>query len=105
MSSRSVCVCVRVNILTRYHGLLSLQGTASDLMKHAMISVDRTIAASWRNEPADGESYGSQRIQIPKLLMQIHDELIYEVPGRIGNTCPAVFIDRITLFVFVMSDR
>ncbi len=57
-------------------------------MKHAMISVDRNIAASWRNESAGRASNGTladQRIRTPKLLMQIHDELIYEIPGEIGT--------------------
>lgn len=73
-----------------------MQGTASDLMKHAMISVDRTIAASWRNESAiNGAGGASQRIRIPKLLMQIHDELIYEVPGQIGITLLVVVMNRI----------
>lgn len=45
-----------------------IQGTASDLIKYAMINVDRQLAARWpRDAPA------------PRLLMQIHDELIYEV--------------------------
>ena len=45
-----------------------IQGTASDLIKYAMINVDRQLSAQWgRAHPP------------PRLLMQIHDELIYEV--------------------------
>lgn len=45
-----------------------IQGTASDLIKYAMINVDRQLSAHW---PAAHPA--------PRLLMQIHDELIYEV--------------------------
>ena len=45
-----------------------IQGTASDLIKHAMINLDRQLALHW--PPAH---------PAPRVLMQIHDELIYEV--------------------------
>ena len=45
-----------------------IQGTASDLIKYAMINVDRQLSTHW---PATHPA--------PRLLMQIHDELIYEV--------------------------
>lgn len=45
-----------------------IQGTASDLIKYAMINVDRQLALHWPGaHPA------------PRVLMQIHDELIYEI--------------------------
>lgn len=46
-----------------------MQGSASDIIKLAMIYVERTLC---------GQGWG-ERIR-PKLLMQIHDELIYELP-------------------------
>lgn len=45
-----------------------IQGTASDLIKYAMINVDRQLALHW---PVS--------LPAPRALMQIHDELIYEV--------------------------
>jgi len=45
-----------------------IQGTASDIIKYAMINVDRALSQQW---PAEA--------QAPRLLMQIHDELIYEI--------------------------
>lgn len=48
-----------------------IQGTASDLIKYAMINVDRQLALQW---PAT-------LYPAPRVLMQIHDELIYEVSG------------------------
>jgi DNA polymerase-1 len=45
-----------------------IQGTASDLIKYAMANVDRALCQRW---PA--------HLPAPRLVMQIHDELIYEV--------------------------
>lgn len=45
-----------------------VQGTASDIIKFAMVNVDRKLRESW---PSD--------LPVPRILMQIHDELIYEV--------------------------
>ncbi|MDE3046714.1 MAG: DNA polymerase I, partial [Verrucomicrobiota bacterium] len=44
-----------------------LQGTAADLIKLAMIEIDRVI----REQVLEG-----------KMLLQIHDELIFEIPDR-----------------------
>ena len=46
-----------------------IQGTASDIIKLAMANVDRMLSTSWPSH-----------LPAPRLLMQIHDELIYEVP-------------------------
>lgn len=55
-----------------------IQGTASDLMKSAMIAVDRNVALKWTDFLKNRTKV--DYIRMPKLLMQIHDELIYEVP-------------------------
>jgi DNA polymerase-1 len=56
-----------------------MQGTAADLIKLAMIAVDR-----WLRD----ESLGS------KLVMQVHDELVLEVPEaellRVRERLPAL---------------
>lgn len=54
-----------------------IQGTASDIIKCAMINVDRQLAKEWhcRNNENSADS-----LLVPRLVMQIHDELIYEVP-------------------------
>jgi len=44
-----------------------MQGTAADLIKMAMIAVDRWLVG--------------QRLKA-KLIMQVHDELVLEVPDR-----------------------
>jgi len=46
-----------------------IQGSASELIKVAMVLVQSRI-----------NSHPRWRQRVPKLLMQIHDELIYEVP-------------------------
>ena len=43
-----------------------LQGTAADIIKQAMIAI-----ASWQNQSQDSEA---------KLIMQVHDELVFEIP-------------------------
>jgi DNA polymerase-1 len=45
-----------------------IQGTASDIIKFAMVNVDRKLAREW-----------PPTCRAPRLLMQIHDELIYEI--------------------------
>ena len=46
-----------------------IQGTAADIVKKAMINVDRAIAAesNWKNKE-----------KCPRMLLQVHDELILE---------------------------
>lgn len=56
-----------------------IQGSASDIIKQAMLEVESQLSASWPNL--------SSR---PKILLQLHDELIYEmkvdgVEGDIDN--------------------
>jgi len=54
-----------------------IQGTASDIMKSAMIAVDHNVSQKWSEFM---EKRTKDCFRMPKLLMQIHDELIYEVP-------------------------
>lgn len=62
-----------------------IQGTASDLIKYAMINVDRQLAAHWStsSSPSTGTIMHPAKAlvpaPVPRVLMQIHDELIYEV--------------------------
>lgn len=48
-----------------------IQGTASDIIKESMLLVDQKIQQVWNNT-----SYAKK----PHLILQIHDELIYEIP-------------------------
>ena len=53
-----------------------IQGTAADLLKKAMIEVDRTL---------EGSSWGA------RLLLTVHDELLFEVPEeRVDEVRPVV---------------
>jgi DNA polymerase-1 len=55
-----------------------IQGTAADIIKRAMIQLPPILAA--RSIPAD-------------MLLQVHDELIFEVPADQANDAMAVIID------------
>ena len=66
-----------------------IQGTASDIIKYAMVNVDRKLGASW---PSD--------LPAPRILMQIHDELIYEV----SESDPACKEQFITLLRAAMEE-
>lgn len=70
-------------------------------MKSAMITVDRNLASSpyFGGSATAGEH---DRRMMPKLLMQIHDELIYEVPGNIGNRFSLTVIAVINFFCINM---
>ena len=53
-----------------------IQGTAADLIKKAMIDLDRVLEAS---------GWGA------RLLLTVHDELLFEVPeDRVDDVCPVV---------------
>lgn len=47
----------------------TVQGSAADIAKQAMILVDRKVCEKFRNSR-----------NAPKLILQLHDELLYEVP-------------------------
>lgn len=69
-----------------------IQGSASEAIKIAMLSVDRELvnrAAEWR--PGD--------VLPPRLVLQVHDELIYEVPRSQG---PVHEDNRIEEFVALL---
>ena len=54
-----------------------LQGSAADLAKKAMIDIHQTF----KSLPTDGG-----RLQ-PRLLLQIHDELLFEVRHALALSC------------------
>ena len=68
----------------------TVQGSAADLVKSAMINVENSIAREFRfrDECSFGEKKREksfkrdQRQYTPKLVLQLHDELIYECYAR-----------------------
>ncbi len=55
---------------------MPIQGTAADLIKMAMVKIANSLS-----QMANGENHEPLAIS-PKLLLQVHDELIFEVPER-----------------------
>jgi DNA polymerase-1 len=58
-----------------------IQGSASDLIKYVMLQVERRLDADLLASAAEDRGLR------PRIVMQIHDELIYEVP-LIDSSCP-----------------
>ena len=56
-----------------------IQGTAADLIKLAMILVDKAL---------------SERFPEAKLILQVHDELIVECPEEIAQSVAALISDQ-----------
>lgn len=75
-----------------------MQGTAADLIKLAMIAVDKWL----REEKLNGNHLKS------KLIMQVHDELVLEVPDNelelIKNTLPTLMQNVVKLSVPLLAE-
>lgn len=62
----------------------SVQGSAADLVKMAMINIDKRISHEFSSKKKSrfrilkGSKYAKCNRQAPKLVLQLHDELIYE---------------------------
>jgi DNA polymerase I-like protein with 3'-5' exonuclease and polymerase domains len=56
-----------------------IQGSASDLLKHVMLRVECLLNEAYSTSEAD-TTHCDPRSLRPRLLMQVHDELIYEIP-------------------------
>ena len=58
-----------------------IQGSAADLMKLAMLKMSCRII-DWKKEICSYEHAGSVTGTAPKLVLQIHDELLFEVAAN-----------------------
>ncbi len=59
-----------------------IQGTASDLIKLAMVICNQYLAD--QNHILSSRDEGQNRAYTLRMVMQIHDELIFEVPADLG---------------------
>lgn len=60
-----------------------VQGSASDLVKSAMIKIEKTLRKKYRDDSSRGAS----------MVMQLHDELIYEVNKKDLNDVKSILKD------------
>lgn len=65
-----------------------IQGSAADLIKKAMVEVQAALDREFPRGPA-GDDVGS-----PRLLLQVHDELLFEVPEGILDRVRALVVER-----------
>jgi len=56
-----------------------IQGSAADIMKLAMLKVSRKLMV-WRDK-REREGLPGELVHVPRLLVQIHDELLFECPS------------------------
>ncbi|MCA9300855.1 MAG: DNA polymerase I [Phycisphaerales bacterium] len=66
-----------------------VQGSAADLIKLAMLDLHRRLsphASHWRDGPPDFEGVA--------MLLQIHDELVFEAPESIADDVRAFVVER-----------
>ena len=61
-----------------------VQGSAADLIKIAMIDLHRRIAATAGDDPLAGT----------KMILQIHDELVFETPAERAAGAMPVIVER-----------
>jgi hypothetical protein len=61
-----------------------IQGSASDLIKHVMVRIESILDEYYPQQGGMGTSMDMNLLR-PRIMMQIHDELIYEVPLQNAN--------------------
>lgn len=73
-----------------------VQGSAADLIKIAMVDLHARLsphASHWRGRQPDGE-YKPPEIPGVLMLLQIHDELVFEAPEASAEAARALIVDR-----------
>ena len=65
-----------------------VQGSAADLIKLAMIDLHQRIKS------ADTDPSSASPLLNTKMILQIHDELVFETPTTLANNAKAIIVDR-----------
>jgi DNA polymerase-1 len=60
-----------------------VQGSASDVMKFAMLEIERELNGRYQQLPEFEQSLAG--VRVPTLILQVHDELIFDVPRQFIN--------------------
>jgi DNA polymerase-1 len=76
-----------------------VQGSAADLIKLAMVDLHARIKHANAeptdlHRPTDLDAAQATALRGVKMLLQIHDELVFEAPAEAAETAKAVIVDR-----------
>lgn len=70
-----------------------VQGSAADLIKLAMVDLHGRVAEEFGRELDPGSKAGAER-PLVRMLLQIHDELVFECPGPLAERALALIVER-----------
>ena len=79
-----------------------IQGSASDVLKRAMCEMDEKING-WRKYMQVQQGRAQLPCHMPKLIMSIHDEVIYEVRVPVSTSVSTSMSTSVSISVFVFS--
>jgi DNA polymerase-1 len=71
-----------------------VQGSAADLIKLAMINIQRTIDPARRQTNFSASDALGESLAATRLVLQIHDELVFETPRNFVDTVQKFVVDR-----------
>ncbi len=72
-----------------------VQGSAADLIKMAMVDLDERVAVEFGREldPGSKPGWSSER-PVVRMLLQIHDELVFECPEPLAERALKLIVER-----------
>jgi DNA polymerase-1 len=71
-----------------------VQGSAADLIKLAMINIQRNINPARRQTNFSASDALGESLAATRLVLQIHDELVFETPRKFVDTVQKFVVDR-----------
>jgi DNA polymerase-1 len=71
-----------------------VQGSAADLIKLAMINIQRDINNTRRQTNSSPPDVKCEALAQTRMILQIHDELVFETPRKLADAAQKVIVDR-----------